>query len=60
MRLLLLTSLPGPAADALPALELLTHQVRVLPAEASLLVEATPHEAVLVDGTRSVPQARSL
>lgn len=60
MRLLLLTSLPGPAADALPALELLTHQVRVLPAEASLLLEAPPHEAVLVDGTRSLPQARSL
>jgi DNA-binding response OmpR family regulator len=60
MRLLLLTSLPGPAADALPALELLTHQVRVLPAEGSALLDAPPHEAVLIDGTRSLPQARSL
>ena len=60
MRLLLLTGLPGPSADALPSLELLTHQVRVLPAEASVLLDAPPHEAILVDGTRSLPQARSL
>ena len=60
MRLLLLTSLPGPAADALPALELLTHQVRVLPAEGSALLDPPPHEAIIVDGTRSLPHARSL
>lgn len=60
MRLLLLTSLPGPAADALPALELLTHQVRVLPAEGSLLIDPPPHDAIIVDGTRSLPQSRSL
>lgn len=60
MRLLLLTSLPGPAADALPALELLTHQVRVLPAEGSALLDPPPHDAIIVDGTRSLPQARSL
>lgn len=60
MRLLLLTSLPGPAADALPALELLTHQVRVLPPEGSLLIDPPPHDAILVDGTRNLPQARSL
>jgi DNA-binding response OmpR family regulator len=60
MKLLLLTALPGPAADALPSLELLMHQVRVLPAEGSVLLEAPPHDALLVDGTRSLPQARSL
>ncbi len=60
MRLLLLTSLAGPAADALPSLELLTHQVRVLPAEAGVLLDAPPHDALLVDGSRSLPQARSL
>ena len=60
MRLLLLTSMPGPAADALPSLELLTHQVRVLPQEGSALLDPPPHEAILVDGTRSLPHARSL
>jgi DNA-binding response OmpR family regulator len=60
MKLLLLTALPGPAADALPSLELLMHQVRVLPAEGSVLLDAPPHDALLVDGTRSLPQARSL
>jgi DNA-binding response OmpR family regulator len=60
MRLLLLTSLPGPAADALPSLELLTHQVRVLPPDGAALLDAPPHEALVVDGTRSLPQARSL
>lgn len=60
MRLLLLTPLPGPAADALPSLELLTHQVRVLPPEGSALLDAPPHDAVLVDGTRNLPRARSL
>jgi len=60
MRLLLLSSTPGPAADALPSLELLTHQVRVLPAEGSALLEPPAHEAILVDGTRNLPQSRSL
>ena len=60
MRLLLLTDQAGPAANVLPAIELLTHTVRVLPAEGSVLIEAPPHDAVLVDGRISLPQARSL
>ncbi len=60
MRLLLLTSQPGPAANVLPAIELLTHTLRVLPAEGSILLDAPPHDAILVDGRQSLPQARSL
>jgi len=60
MRLLLLTSQPGPAAAVLPAVELLTHTLRVLPAEGSALLDAPPHDVILVDGRHSLPQARSL
>lgn len=60
MRLLLLTSQPGPAANILPSIELLTHTLRVLPAEGSVLLDAPPHDAILVDGRGSLPQARSL
>ena len=60
MRLLLLTAQNGPAAEVLPAVELLTHSIRVLPAEGSVLLEAPPHDLILVDGRHSLPQARSL
>lgn len=60
MRLLLLTPISGAAADALPSLELLTHQVRVLPPEGSALLDAPPHDAILVDGTRNLARVRSL
>ncbi len=60
MRLLLLTSQSGPAANVLPAIELLTHTLRVMPAEGSALLDAPPHDAILVDGRMSLPQARSL
>jgi DNA-binding response OmpR family regulator len=60
MRILLLTSQPGPAANVLPAIELLPHTLRVLPAESSMLIDAPAHDAILVDGRESLPQARSL
>lgn len=60
MRLLLLTPHPGLANDTLPALELLTHSVRVLPADAAALLDAPPHDVILVDARGSLPQARSL
>ncbi len=60
MRLLLLTSQSGPAANVLPAVELLTHTLRVLPAEGTALLDAPPHDVILVDGRTSLPQARSL
>jgi DNA-binding response OmpR family regulator len=59
-RLLLLTNDLTPSAEVLPALGLLGHTVRVLPAEASALVETPPTDVVLVDGRRELAQSRSL
>ena len=59
-RLLLLTNDLNPSSQVLPALGLLGHQVRVLPAEASALVETPPTDVVLVDGRRELAPARSL
>jgi DNA-binding response OmpR family regulator len=59
-RLLLLTNDLAPSSEVLPALALLAHQVRVLPAEASALVETPPTDVVLVDGRRELAPARSL
>jgi DNA-binding response OmpR family regulator len=59
-QLLLLTNALAPSADVLPALGLLPHQVRVLPAEAAVLVDAPPADVVLLDGRRDLAGARSL
>jgi DNA-binding response OmpR family regulator len=59
-RLLLLTNALAPSAEVLPALGLLPHQVRVLPAEAAVLVDAPPADAVLVDARRDLAGSRSL
>jgi DNA-binding response OmpR family regulator len=59
-RLLLLTNDLHPSAEVLPALGLLGHHVRVLPAEASALVETPPTDVVLVDGRRELASSRSL
>ena len=48
--LLMLTSALQPSAEVLPALALLPHTVRVLPAEGSALLEAPPADLILVDG----------
>jgi DNA-binding response OmpR family regulator len=59
-RLLLLTD-GGPTAESvLPALELLPHTVRVLPAEGAALLDAGPADALLVDARGQLPRARSL
>ncbi|HET8617218.1 MAG TPA: response regulator transcription factor [Actinomycetales bacterium] len=65
MRLLLLTDDLTPSAEVLPALGLLGHQVRVLPADVSALLGATgadapTSDAVLVDARRELAHARSL
>ena len=57
---LLLTRSMQPSADVLPGLALLTHQVRVLPAEGSALLEAPDHDVLLVDGRRELAQSRDL
>jgi DNA-binding response OmpR family regulator len=57
--LLLLTTDPEPAA-VLPALALLPHTVRPLTPEVAALLEAGPHDAVLVDARSDLAGARSL
>ena len=58
--LLLLTSALQPSAEVLPALGLLGHQVKILPAEGAALVNAPECDLVLVDGRRDLAPARDL
>jgi DNA-binding response OmpR family regulator len=58
--LLLLTNAVVPSSQVLPALGLLEHQVRTLPAEASALIDAPRADVILVDGRRDLPGVRSL
>ncbi len=58
--LLLLTNALQPSAHIVPALALLPHQVRVLPAEPTVLLEAPDCDAVLVDGRHDLAAVRSL
>src|SRR6478736_5984212 len=58
--LLLLTNALAPSAEVLPALGLLSHQVRILPAEPTALVDAPPADLVLVDARRELAVAKSL
>ncbi len=55
-----MTTSLGPSGEVLPALGLLAHHVRVLPAEASALISAPPAEALLVDGRRDLAHIRTL
>jgi len=58
--LLLVTGVLEPSAEVLPALGLLLHSVRVLPADASALVEAPPADVVLVDARRDLAHAKGI
>lgn len=58
--LLMLTNALQPSVEVLPALSLLPHTVRVLPAEGSALLEAPPADVILVDGRQDLAQARDL
>ncbi|MBK8470423.1 MAG: response regulator transcription factor [Candidatus Phosphoribacter sp.] len=58
--LLLLTNTMASSVEVLPALGLLSHQVRILPAEPSALVHAPTGDAVLVDARRDLAHAKSL
>src|SRR3954451_22537507 len=57
---LLLTKALQPSADVLPGLALLSHQVKILPAEGSALLEAPDHDLLMVDGRRELAHARDL
>ena len=59
-RVLLLTNTLGASAEVLPALGLLQHQVRILPAEASVLVDAPELDLLMIDARRDLPAAKSL
>ena len=59
MELLLLTADPEPGS-VLPALALLPHGVRTAAPEVAALLDAGPHDAVLVDARTDLVAARSL
>lgn len=58
--LLLLTSALKPSAEVMPALALLRHGVKILPAEGSALLEAPDADLILVDGRQDLAPARDL
>ena len=58
--LLLLTNALAPSAEVLPALAMLSHHVRIVPAEPAALVERPVADAILVDARRELAAARSL
>ena len=59
-KVLLLTNTLGASAEVLPALGLLQHQVRILPAEASVLVDAPDVDVLMIDARRDLPATKSL
>jgi len=59
-RVLLLTNTHLASTEVLPALGLLAHNVRILPAEASVLVDVPEVDLILVDARRDLPAAKSL
>ena len=56
--LLLITSALEPSAEVLPALGLLLHRVRVLPAGRAALVDAPAGDVVLIDARRDLAAAK--
>ena len=58
--LLLLTSALQPSAEVLPGLALLSHAVKILPAQGSALLEAPEADLILVDGRQDLAQVRDL
>ena len=58
-KVLLLTNTLGASAEVLPALGLLQHQVKILPAEASALVDAPEVDLLLIDARRDLPTVKS-
>ena len=58
-KILMLTNSTGASADVLPALGLLQHDVRILPAEASVLVDTPITDCIIIDARRDLPTAKS-
>jgi len=59
-RILLLTNSHGASAEVLPALSLLSHQVRILPAIGSALVDLPEADCLFLDARRDLTAAKSL
>ncbi len=55
----MLTNSTGASADVLPALGLLQHDVRILPAETSVLVDAPITDCIIIDARRDLPTVKS-
>jgi len=59
-QILLLTNNHGSSVDVLPALELLSHRIHILPAVPTALLEAEPCDVVMVDARKDLVGSRSL
>jgi DNA-binding response OmpR family regulator len=58
-KILMLTNSMGASADVLPALALLQHNVRILPAEVSVLIDAPTVDCIFVDARRDLPNTKA-
>jgi DNA-binding response OmpR family regulator len=58
-RLLLLTNSSGASADVMPSLGLLQHDVKILPIEASVLVEPPIIDCLFIDARRDLRAAKA-
>ena len=58
-KILMLTNSMGASAEVLPALALLQHDVRVLPAEVSVLIDAPTVDCIFVDARRDLPNTKA-
>ncbi len=59
-KVLLLTNTLGASAEVLPSLALLQHQVKILPAEASVLVDSPLMDLIFIDARKEFPTVKAL
>jgi DNA-binding response OmpR family regulator len=59
-KLLLLTNSRNSSAEVLPSLSLLQHQVKILPAEVSVLLDAPSIDLLIIDGRRDLGAVKNL
>jgi DNA-binding response OmpR family regulator len=58
-KILMVTNSIGASADVLPALGLLQHDVRILPAEVSVLIDSPTVDCIFVDARRDLPNSKA-
>jgi len=58
-KVLLLTNSTGASAQVLPALGLLQHTIKILPLEASVLIDAPVMDLVFIDARNDLPNVKS-